>query len=210
MEMKKKTETKRQAILDIAAEVFREMGFERASMSEICRRVGGSRATVYNYFPSKETLFFEVMHQANEAEFMAIHQVLDHATEDISDALRHFGEGLLKLIYSPNVMATRRLVISSFGNGELGRVCFELGPQRSLKEVAEFLSAAMEKGKLRQCDPHIATQHLRGLLESELIDGFAFQMTIDTSSKRIKEIVARAVSVFMAAYDGRMDITASR
>lgn len=59
--MKKKTETKSQAIVDIAAEVFREMGFQRASMSEICRRVGGSKATIYSYFPSKELLFFEVM-----------------------------------------------------------------------------------------------------------------------------------------------------
>ena len=203
--MKKKTEAKRQAILDIAADVFREMGFARASMSEICRRVGGSRATVYNYFPSKETLFFEIIHQANEAEFRAIHQVLDHATDDISDALRHFGEGLLSLIYSPNVMAVRRLVTSSFDNGELGRTCFELGPQRTLSEVAEFLSAAMKKGKLRPCDPHIATQHLRGILESELIDGFIFQMSIDTRSERIKAIVERAVSVFMAAYGSRTE-----
>lgn len=81
--MKKKTETKSQAIVDIAAEVFREMGFQRASMSEICRRVGGSKATIYNYFPSKELLFFEVMRQANESEFMAIHQALDHAAKTL-------------------------------------------------------------------------------------------------------------------------------
>lgn len=59
--MRTKSDEKRQAILDVAAEVFREAGFERASMSEICTRVGGSKATLYNYFPSKEELFFEVM-----------------------------------------------------------------------------------------------------------------------------------------------------
>jgi AcrR family transcriptional regulator len=55
--MKTKTESKRQAILTAAAEVFREVGFERASMSEIRARIGGSKATLYNYFPSKEKLF---------------------------------------------------------------------------------------------------------------------------------------------------------
>jgi AcrR family transcriptional regulator len=198
--MKKKTETKHQAIVDVAAEVFREMGFERASMSEICRRVGGSRATVYNYFPSKELLFFEVMAQANESEFLAVHDILDHAVDDIADALRHFGEGLLTLLYSPNVMAVRRLVVSSFDRGALGRICFERGPQRSLDEISEFLLAAMKKGKLRQCDPYVATQHLRGLLESELVDGFIFQMGNDISPEKIKGIAERAVSVFMAAY----------
>lgn len=198
--MKKKTETKSQAIVDIAAEVFREMGFERASMSEICRRVGGSKATIYNYFPSKELLFFEVMHQANESEFMAVHQALDHAAEDIGEALRHFGAGLLTFVYSPEVLAIRRLVLTHFGNSELGRTCFEMGPKRSMKEVSEFLCAAMAKGKLRQCDSGVATLHLRGLLESELLDSFIFQIDEKISPERIKGIVQRAVAVFMAAY----------
>jgi AcrR family transcriptional regulator len=49
--MKTKTEGKRLAILKAAADVFREVGFERASMSEIRARIGGSKATLYNYFP---------------------------------------------------------------------------------------------------------------------------------------------------------------
>ena len=198
--MKKKTETKSQAIVDIAAEVFREMGFQRASMSEICRRVGGSKATIYNYFPSKELLFFEVMRQANESEFMAIHQALDHAAKNIAESLRHFGEGLLTFVYSPEVMAIRRLVLTNFGNSELARTCFELGPKRSMNEGSEFLRTAMDKGKLRQCDAGVATLHLRGLLESELLDSFIFQIDEDISPERIKGIVQRAVAVFMAAY----------
>ncbi|CAG1012445.1 partial putative HTH-type transcriptional regulator YvdT, partial [Anaerolineales bacterium] len=59
--MAKKSDTKRQHILAVAAEAFQEYGFERTSMSEICARVGGSKATLYNYFSSKDELFFEVM-----------------------------------------------------------------------------------------------------------------------------------------------------
>ncbi len=198
--MKKKTEMKSQAIVDVAAEVFREMGFERASMSEICRRVGGSKATIYNYFPSKDLLFIEVMHQANESQFMAIHEALDHAAESIAEALRHFGEGLLSFVYSPEVLAIRRLVLTHFGNSELGRNCYEMGPKRSMTELTEFLQAAMSKGKLRPCDPLVATLHLRGLLESELLDSFIFQIENNLSPERIKGVVERAVAVFMAAY----------
>lgn len=198
--MKKKTETKRQAIVDVAAVVFREMGFERASMAEICRRVGFSSATLYNYFTSKESLFLEVMHEANEAEFVAMHQLLGPANDDVADALQHFGERLLTFMYTPETMAVRRLVTSSFGSTEIGRSCFELGPKRSTYEVEQFLLAAIAKRKLRECDAAVAALHLRGLLEAELLDSFIFQVETDVSAPRIKAIVARAVAVFMAAY----------
>ena len=44
--MKTKTEAKRRAILEKAADVFRELGFEKASMSEICARVGAARVKI--------------------------------------------------------------------------------------------------------------------------------------------------------------------
>lgn len=49
--MKTKPQAKWQAILEQTADVFRKLGFGRASMPEICARVGGSQATRYNYWP---------------------------------------------------------------------------------------------------------------------------------------------------------------
>ena len=74
--MRVKSDEKRQAIIDVAAQTFQELGFEGASMSEICSRVGGSKATLYNYFASKEDLFFEVMFQSADKEFEAVHDLL--------------------------------------------------------------------------------------------------------------------------------------
>jgi AcrR family transcriptional regulator len=47
----------RQAILDAAREVFREMGFEAATVRDIIRRTGLSVGAFYNYFRSKEEVF---------------------------------------------------------------------------------------------------------------------------------------------------------
>ena len=44
-------------ILEIALEMFLKEGFAAVSMSSIAARVGGSKATLYNYFASKEELF---------------------------------------------------------------------------------------------------------------------------------------------------------
>ena len=44
--MKKRTEEKREAILDAATAVFRELGFHNASMNAIAARLGGSKMTL--------------------------------------------------------------------------------------------------------------------------------------------------------------------
>ena len=41
-------------------------GFDKTSVSEITAEVGGSKATIYSHFPSKEELFVECMLAAAE------------------------------------------------------------------------------------------------------------------------------------------------
>src|SRR6201989_2734894 len=48
---------RREAIMEVAREVFVEEGYAAASMSTIAARLGGSKGTLYNYFKSKEELF---------------------------------------------------------------------------------------------------------------------------------------------------------
>lgn len=198
--MRVKTEAKRQQIVDVAAQTFRELGFEGASMAEICARVGGSKATLYNYFASKDELLFEVMAQSCEAGFEAAHRAIDVTTDDIGEALQEFGERFLGALYSPQMQANRHLAIASSGKTELGRLVYERGVRQSQALVAELLSAAMQQGKLRAADPNVATRQLYALLEAELIDRFLFQLLGKVAPDEIRAVTARAIAVFMAAY----------
>src|SRR5215469_3685634 len=47
----------RQAILDAARAVFRDMGYETATVRDIIRRTGLSVGAFYNYYRSKEEVF---------------------------------------------------------------------------------------------------------------------------------------------------------
>jgi AcrR family transcriptional regulator len=169
-------------------------------MSAICERLGYSKATLYNYFASKEELFSAVVFEATEAEFEASLEALDVTVDDMTKALEKFGRGLLTLLYSPQVQAVRRLIISEAGRSDLGRKCYELGPVRNEAAGAAFLQQAMDAGKLRRADARIATLHLRGLLEAEWLDRFLFQTLEPISAEEINATVARAVAAFMAAY----------
>lgn len=198
--MRTKTEEKRQAILDVAAATFGELGFERSSMSEICARLGGSKATLYNYFPSKEALFLEVMFQASEADFLNTMLALQTDSKDVAQTLRNFGRKFLELLYSPNVVAVRRLLVAEGGRANMGQRCYEQGPRRSNASVAAFLDNAMAQGLLRRDCTALATRHLHALLESELMARFLFQHEPLPSPQEITQCCDRAVDAFMRLY----------
>ena len=201
--MRVKTEEKRQAILEVAAQAFQELGFERTSMSEICARVGGSKATIYNYFASKEELFSEVMFLSTEAEFMVVHQALEASTDDVAESLQRFGERLLTFLYSPRIRAERHLAISESRRSELGRLVYERGVQRSQNLIAAFMARAMTQGQLRETDARVVAQHFFGLLEAELLEPFLHQQLGEVGAEQIRAVTARAVAVFMAGYGPR-------
>lgn len=48
-------------VVDAAIEEFQEGGFTRANMDRIAERAQVSKRTLYNYFPSKEALFLEII-----------------------------------------------------------------------------------------------------------------------------------------------------
>jgi AcrR family transcriptional regulator len=198
--MKRKTEAKRQAILKAAGEVFREMGFERASMSDIRERIGGSKATLYNYFPSKEALFFEVMHQAKSGELQAITGGLDPDASDLKQELVRFGQSFITILYSPEAIAVRRLAIAESRNSDIGRLTFEGSTDPLEKQVAEFLKKSMKRGALRTANPRIAAMHLLSLLEAEHLQRVLLGVVDSVKPDAVAGAVRRAVDVFLSGY----------
>ncbi len=208
--MKTKTEAKRQEILKAAGEVFREVGFERASMSQIRERIGGSKATLYNYFPSKEKLFFEVMYQAPELELDAILAGLDADSDDLRQELIRFGEKLLGVLYSPQGIAIRRLAIAEAGHSEIGKVCFERAMAPLEERVGEFLKKAMRRGLLRTAQPIAAAIHLLSLLDAEFLQRMLFGVVNSPKPEAIHAAVRRAVDAFISGYQPGDRLRAAR
>ncbi|MFN2299249.1 MAG: TetR/AcrR family transcriptional regulator [Anaerolineales bacterium] len=51
----------RRKILQAAEQLFSQSGYETASVSEICRLAGTSKGAFYHHFPSKQSVFLELL-----------------------------------------------------------------------------------------------------------------------------------------------------
>jgi len=81
-----KKQRTRQAIADTALRLFVERGFDRVTVSEVAEAAGVSEKTVFNYFPTKEDLFFD---EVDEREAALLAAIRDRQPEEsIPAALR--------------------------------------------------------------------------------------------------------------------------
>ena len=81
----------RQAILDVARDLFVKQGFEHVSIRKIAERIEYSPAAVYTYFPSKDDIFFALAEEGFRllcGDFLAQPEVLP-AGEDPMVKIRH-------------------------------------------------------------------------------------------------------------------------
>jgi AcrR family transcriptional regulator len=195
----KKGDAKRQAILATAYRLFREKGFEQTSMSEITTQVGGSKATLYSHFTSKEDLFVACLASAIEYSFTGALASLDIGQRDVEEALRHFGIGFLSFITSDDMISARRLIISESSRLGVGELF--LDKIRSIRDqVADFLLAWMDAGKLRRSDPTMAAEYLRGLLEARIVEPLLLQAAPAPSTAEVAVLADGAIDVFLRSY----------
>ncbi|KTB80968.1 TetR family transcriptional regulator [Pseudomonas syringae pv. syringae PD2774] len=205
--MKVRTEARREAIIDAAASVFLEMGYERASMNEVTKRMGGSKATIYSYFPSKEELFIAVVNRlatAHLADAVSELAIQDDKPIDLRALFTRFGERMLMvLINADKALAVYRMVVAESGHSDIGMMFYESGPSQCLQTVTSLMTLAMRKGQLRETDPHIASLQLTSLLTAETDIRLYQQAPMPLSIEEIRAMVERAVDTFMLGMEKR-------
>ncbi len=195
--MRVKTDARRAAILETATELFREVGYERASMAEISARTGGSKATLYNYFRSKEELFAAVMIEAIEDQGRNVIDMLDPADADVAAVLCRFGEAYLQILTAPDTLATTRTALAEGSNSHLGATLYERGPESAWDEVASYMEELQDLGRICPGNPKIAAFHLKGLLEAGYVEPLLWGAK---AHFELSPSVAAAVGAFMRAY----------
>lgn len=191
---------KREHILKVAYDFFLSEGYAATSMSGIAARVGGSKATLYNYFSSKEELFAAVIEEKCR-DVQAIFLDADLGTTDFKKLLIRLGERIVKLVLRDDNIATYRLITAESARfPELGRLFYMGGRQRGKQILAEFFQRAQKAGKLRAGSPTEMAVLFGELCKGELMLLKLWNINPKPSEKEIRSTIQTAVSVFLAAY----------
>lgn len=194
----KRTPEKRQAILDAAAEVFRESGYERASMSDIGLRTGFSKTTLYAYFGAKEALLAALAEEATEAGVVSLHESLAAPGADLAATLGRFAGRYLAFALSRQVCTLRRVLVSTAGRAGLDPRWRDLGAARIDAALAGYLRIKMDAGLLRSGDALAAARQFKAMLEAPWFN----QMLFDSADAPApaNEDAQLAIDAFLRAW----------
>jgi TetR/AcrR family transcriptional regulator, mexJK operon transcriptional repressor len=191
---------RRAAILDIAHEAFLMDGYSGTSMSRIAALVGGSKATLYSYFPSKKDLFVAVIDRETTGLYDRIFNMkltADEPRAAITELVRRCLDGLL----SDPIVSGYRLIIAEAGRfPEIGRTAYELAVRRGLERIARFFAKAIAAGAMRPCDPIQAAETFLDLTAGNLHTQRLWNSVDQLDAAALEAEVRRITAVLLAAY----------
>jgi TetR/AcrR family transcriptional regulator, mexJK operon transcriptional repressor len=194
--------TRAENLIDVATEVFLDEGFKGASMSEIARRAGASKQTLYARYPSKAALFAALVERKASHLFEAIGPLGEG--RGLRDTLIHCGTELLDLILSKDARGVHRVVIAECNEfPELGQIFWDRGPGRVRAMLADYLRAQQKLGNIEFGEPEQAVEILLGLLVSgaTLRVWLGLPLTFVRTPAQRKAWVHSAVDVFLSSME---------
>src|ERR1700712_2620577 len=180
---------RRNAYISTARSAFFQNGYASTTMSAISAQVGGSKTTLWTYFPSKEDLFTAVVDDIVEHYGCALSVELSLVLP-VADVLEHYAAAMLSTMLSPPIINLHRIVTGEVGRfPELGRLFFEQGPKRGKARLAAYMKAVMEDGRLRKGDPAVAARQFLAMCQ-----GNSFQLALYAIETPSPDIVARDIT----------------
>lgn len=160
-------QARRERLLDAARDVFLEQGYAGASVNEVVARAGGSLATLYKQFGSKEGLFTAAMERHSATAWAVLEEgQRDHQAPE--QVLLELGRHMLSLVFEPGVIRlVRSLAFEAERAPELGELFLTRGPDRTRQALADYLADQVTRGRLQLDDPREAAGMFMGMLLGE-------------------------------------------
>jgi AcrR family transcriptional regulator len=193
-------DARREAILDVAEEVFLQEGFAAASMSEIAARLGGSKGTLYNYFKSKDELFEAYVQRRCVLNLEEVYAVETHG-EAVGESLTRVGRAFLRRVLSDeNLRHFRLIVAEAEREPDYGRMFYQLGPERGTDRLAQSMAEWSRQGRIVAPDPKRAAQHFLALVQNRYFKARLCNYLPELTDAQIETEVSEGVAAFLRAY----------
>jgi AcrR family transcriptional regulator len=159
---------RRAQILEAAAKVFAEKGFQRATIKEIAAEAGVAEGTIYNYFRSKEELLINIPRQIGQPvlDAMAARVASREAFADVRDDEAFLTELITQgMKRAGENVAVIRVLFSSIPSmdEETLETYLRQMPLYAAGLLEDYVRARVEAGVFRPVDPVLAARAALGM-----------------------------------------------
>jgi AcrR family transcriptional regulator len=184
-------------ILAAATKLFLKDGYGETSIDAIVAESGGSKATLYSFYPTKADLFRAVVDSIVASGESAELKSLDN----VRDTLVHFSEQRLRVVFSRKHRALMRLIIAERDRfPDIARMYYERGPLHGDTLLRDYFETLIDKGLIDIQSAVEASEFFRGMLmHQRYID----QLYLNAPVPSAEEVSVRArhvVDRFLEAY----------
>jgi TetR/AcrR family transcriptional regulator, mexJK operon transcriptional repressor len=188
-------------ILEAATELFLKVGYENASIDAILLQSGGSKSTLYAYFPTKQDLFRSVIDSVVDNGDLGVS--LD-VCANARFVLTEFAVARQRTVLSARHRAVLGLVIAERQRfPDLVQIYWERGPLRSSRHLTTYLEALKHREILAIDDAEEAAEFFIGMLFQRWYKQQLFASLPPPSDALLRDRAERVVARFWAAYRHR-------
>ncbi|UWQ95704.1 TetR/AcrR family transcriptional regulator [Rhodobacteraceae bacterium M385] len=199
-EMQIKKGRKYDQVIGGARAVFMREGFEGASVDEIARDAGVSKATLYSYFPDKQHLFLAVLKMECTAQ-SEVEVLFEQSGLSVEEKLVVICKKLVTFFLSDFGQDMFRVCVAEAKRfPELGVTFYASGPKNWGEKIAGFLCTEKARTVLDIEDPLLAADQLAQLCRSDLMLKVMFGIEKDPSEDELSRVAHEAVRTFLARY----------
>ena len=201
MAISEKGKKRYELIVKTALDLFLKNGYEKTSLSDIVAISGGSLASIYTFFESKEGLFQAIIEQEIDALIKEIDEKIDLK---ISHSLEEFLTKFATIIFSiictkKNISLGRMMSEGSKNGGKLDRVFLDQILNKIDLVLINFLERDEIKVKLNPKFPtkFIAKSFMQSVIGVYYYDALMLNEEPKLSKKEREEHVALCVELFL-------------
>lgn len=149
-----RTRKRRERILDAAFHVFSRSGYREAAVDDIAREAETSKGGIYFHFPTKESIFVELLDSTADRLIAKVEREVDTETEPVARASAAIAAVLG--IFSGHRSMARLLLIDGLGSGAMFRVETLRLHDRFAVLIAAYLDGAVADRAIPPLDTRTA------------------------------------------------------
>lgn len=176
-------------IVEAALDVFAHHGFAAAKLTEVAKRAGVAKGTLYLYFETKEDLFRATARHALEANLKMVDQTSKAFNGSIADFVPHLLKHAAGRVGDGRIPKIVRMVLAeSRAFPDLAAIWHDEVVARMLGRLSELVSAAQARNEVRPGDPNLFAISIVG----PMILGMLFHEVFGSESAHAPDLEALA------------------